>query len=173
MKNPIKLLLDEHKLIQNALAFGKEIQKVEEGATYFNLARDFIIFIRNLTEIYHYPKEEHILYPLIRARADRSEEGLIYEICDDHQDLRTLIIELESHYLNYDYKQLHMAMTKYLYELSEHINLENESILKMDSKYFTDAELENLYGKFLEFDEKQGGKEDLIKEFYKMSVQVH
>ncbi|HEX7413934.1 MAG TPA: hypothetical protein VF411_12650, partial [Bacteroidia bacterium] len=90
MKNPIELLQKEHEIMLQAVATGKEIQKVTEEKLYFSLVHDYIIFIRNFTEIYHYPKEENVLFPMLRNRSEKMNAEFIYEICDNHEDFKSL-----------------------------------------------------------------------------------
>ncbi|MHB8260936.1 MAG: hemerythrin domain-containing protein [Bacteroidia bacterium] len=172
MKNPIELLQKEHELMLQAVGTGKEIQKITEEKLYFSLMHDYIIFIRNFTEIYHYPKEEHVLFPMLRNRSEKMNAEFIYEICDNHEDFKSLIAEMETHYENYNYQQLHFTMGKYLHELATHIKRENTTILSVCTNLFSEKELETLYSKFIEIDEKHGDKEQLIKELYKISEQV-
>ena len=172
MKNPIKLLQDEHKLILQAVEIGKSIQNVKEDKVYYKLIHDFILFIRNYTEVYHYPKEENIFYPLLRNRSEGLNGEFIFEISDNHEDFKALVAEIENHYVNYDYRQLRLTMKKYLKELADHINRENKTILNIASTLFTEKELEILYNKFIELDEKHGDKDELRKQVYKIGEQV-
>lgn len=172
MKDPIKLLLDEHKLIMQAVEIGKDIQKVKEEKAYYQLLHNFILFIRNYTEIYHYPKEENILFPLLRNRSKNMTPEFIHEISDNHEDFKALIAEIENHYVNYDFRQLRLTMANYLKELSEHIIRENKTILNVASTLLNAEEQEALYSKFVALDEKYGEKEQLKKDFYKIQVLV-
>lgn len=172
MKNPIKVLQEEHKLLLNAIKTGIEIQNIEDDAIYLKKIHDYILFIRNYTEIYHFPKEELIFYPMLRNRSENMKPEFLHEICDNHEDFKSFIAEIENHYSNLDYRQLRLTMSKYLKEMAEHMTSENKNILGVAAKLFSENELEKLYDSFIELDEKHGDKEQLEKDFYKISSQL-
>lgn len=172
MKNPIRILQEEHHLLLQAIETGSDIQKVNDNIVFYNLMRDFIIFIRNYTEIYHHPKEETILYPLLQNRSENMSEEFIHEICDNHEDFKSLIAEIENHYVMYDFKQLRKAMITYLELLKEHIKRENKIILSVADKFLTETEKENIYNLFEKIDKSNGEKEELKKALYKINMQI-
>ncbi len=172
MKNPIKILQEEHKLLLQAVETGKEIQKISDNIVYRDLMHDFIIFIRNYTEIYHHPKEENVLYPLLQNRSKAMSSEFIHEICDNHEDFKSLIAEIENHYVMFDYKQLRKSIAAYFDLLSEHIKRENKIILSAASEILTINEKENIYNQFETIDKKNGEKEELTKDLYKMSLKM-
>lgn len=172
MKNPISILKEEHTLILKAIEIGRDIQNVNENNLYYKLIHDFILFIRNYTEIYHYPKEENILYPLLKNYSEKVSSEFIHSVADNHDDFRFMIAEIENLYVNHNYRELRLAISKYLDELEEHIKKENSTILKITPDIFSDKESEALYNAFVQLDNKQGEKEDLTKQFYKISMQL-
>jgi hemerythrin-like domain-containing protein len=172
MKNPIKLLHDEHQLLLSAVNLGMELQKVNDNETYRTLVRDYLLFIRNYTELFHYPKEEDFLYPLLKNRSEKMDEDFMHEICDEHEDFRYFIAEIEIHYANCDYTRLKATMKNYLNEMFNHINRENKIILGVASKLLSKKELEKLYFDFIEFDQHQGDKSELEKDFLKLKLKL-
>jgi len=171
MKNPIELLQEEHTFILEAIEIGKEIQKVEEDKVYFNLIHDFILFIRNYTEIYHYPKEENIFYPLLRNRSEKMTDEFIHEVCDNHEDFKSMMAEIENAFTAHDYSLLRNTMGKYIAALEDHIKRENKIILSAANKLLKENELESISKEFKILDEKYGDKEQLIKNLYKINLQ--
>ncbi|MDI1355664.1 MAG: hemerythrin domain-containing protein [bacterium] len=172
MKNPIKILQEEHKILLSAVTLGFEIQKVKDEEEYRHLVNDFILFIRNYSEIYHFPKEEDIFYPLLRDRSKSMDAEFMHEICDNHQDFKSFVAEIENHFANYDYDRLRTTMDKYLREMFDHMNRENRIILAAAGVLFTEQELNKLYDDFVDYDEHHGEKINLEKDFYKISHQI-
>lgn len=172
MKNPIKILQEEHLLLLQAIETGKQIQKIEDDNLYYTIIHDFIVFIRNYSEIYHHPKEENVLYPLLKNRSEKMNADFMHEICDNHEDFKSLIAEIENLYVICDYKNLRKAMLNYFKVFEEHIKRENAIILSVAEKLLTEAEKENITNLFNKIDEKNGDKENLKKEFYKIRLQL-
>ena len=172
MQNPIELLQEEHTLILKAIEIGKDIQKVPENKVYYRLMHDYILFIRNYTEIYHYPKEENILYPVLQNRSKAMSSEFMHEICDNHEDFKSMIADIENYYVMFDYKQLRKAMTNYFELLTNHIKRENKIILGAAAEILTVNEKENIYNQFETIDKKNGEKEELTKGLYKISLKM-
>lgn len=168
MKDPIRILQDEHTFLLEAIDTGRALQKTIDNKVYYNLMHDFIIFIRNFTEIYHYPKEENILYPLLQNRSAAMTEEFIHEISDNHEDFKSMIADIENHYMMHDYIQLRKTMNNYFEVLVEHIKRENKIILSVADKILSITEKKNIYNQFEKTDKKNGEKEELKKELYKI-----
>ncbi|MCC6371036.1 MAG: hemerythrin domain-containing protein [Bacteroidia bacterium] len=169
MKNPIRTLQDEHQLLIYAITLGTDIQKVKNDERYRILIRDFILFIRNFTEIYHFPKEETIFYPMLRNRSKNMGEDFMHEIYDNHEDFKALVAEIENYYAAYDYFNLRQSIGKYLNEMFDHLNRENRIILNNASALFNESELNSIYKEFCLLDEKFGEKEKLTHDFSALS----
>lgn len=172
MKDPVRILLEEHTLLLKAIETGRDIQEVSDDTTYSNLMNDFIIFIRNYTEIYHHPKEESILYPLLQNRSSAMSAEFIFEICDNHEDFKSMIASIENHFVACDYKQLRKDMFNYFKLLTDHIQRENIIILSVASDILTIEEKENIYNLFETIDKTNGEKEELTKTLYKIIMKT-
>ncbi|HQQ94906.1 MAG TPA: hemerythrin domain-containing protein [Bacteroidia bacterium] len=172
MRNPLKILQEEHNILLSAVKLGLNIQKVENNEEYRHLVNDFILFIRNYSEIYHFPKEEQFLYPILRNRSEQMGEEFLYEIYDNHEDFRAMVSEIEIHFANYNHDLLRSVMTRYLREMFDHMNQENRVVLNNASALLTEQEMESLYEKFMIHDEKHGEKKHLERDFYKISVEL-
>lgn len=99
-------------------------------------------------------------------------EEFIHEICDNHEDFKSLIAEIENHYVMYDCTQLRNAMSSYFELLSEHIIRENKIILSVAAEFLTPLEKENIYKLFEKMDKLNGEKEELKKILYKINMQI-
>lgn len=171
MNNPIQILLDEHTVLLKAVELSNILQKTEDDTSYRNLLHDVILFFRNFTEIYHHPKEELYLYPLLRNRSENMNEKFIKEICDNHEDFKSLMADTENFYVSYQFKMLRSAFAAYLKLMKEHILRENSIVLSVAEQMLTQEELKSIAQHFKELDEKNGEKEELIKNFKKISLQ--
>ena len=167
----INILSEEHKLLLKAVEITKGIQKIEDNDIYYSKIRDIILFFRNFSEIYHHPKEENILYPLLRNRSVNMSPEFIREICDTHEDFKSMMAEIESNYLAYDYHLLRNAIDQYIDGIQEHIQQENKIILSVADKLLNEKELEFALNKFQKHDEDHAGKEELIEDFFKINLQ--
>ncbi len=172
MTNPINKLQEEHKLLLQAVKTASQIQKIQDDKIYYSIMHDVILFFRNFSEIYHHPKEENILYPLLQNKSSKMSEEFLHELCDNHADFKSLIGDIENYYVLYDYRQLRQAFSSYLELLSNHIKRENKIILSIAGDLLTNEEKEIISEKFDELDERHGDKKQLIKDFYKLSLQV-
>lgn len=159
MVNPIQILHDEHMILLEAVATAKEVQKIPDNKQYRWLIHDLILFFRNYTEIYHHPKEEHVLYPILKDRAEKMNDRFLYELSDNHDDFKALIADIENYYAGRDYRMLRKTIDTYLLELAEHIEKEEREILHISANLLTKIEVENVNEKFKILDDKLGENE--------------
>lgn len=173
MNDPVKILLEEHKLLLQAIDISKQLQKTEEDATYHHLMHDVILFLRNFSEIYHHPKEENIFYPLLKNRSANMSNEFLHEICDNHEDFKSLVAQIEGAYGDHDYKWLRMLMSKYIVLFEDHIKRENKVILSVANQLLSAKEQEEAAKAFNQLDEKYGDKPELTSLFYKIKAQAN
>lgn len=159
MNHPVQTLHEEHRILLDAVATTRKVQKIQDDKQYRWLIHDLILFFRNFTEIYHHPKEEQILYPVIKNRSEKMNEKYFYEICDNHEDFKSLIAEIENHFSNREYFLLRKTMDTYLKELTEHIEKEENEILHISEKLLLKNEIEKINEEFKMLDEKLGDNE--------------
>lgn len=172
MKDPIKILEEEHDLLFQAIKTGVEIQKIEDDKLYHNLMNDFILNIRNYTETFHYPKEEQIFYPVLQNKSSKMSPDFIHEICDNHEDFKHHMAEIENLFVFQDYKRLRPTMLKYLHDLEEHLNRENKLILSVSHSLLSTEELESIYLDFVELDQKNRDKTSLKKNLTELAEKI-
>jgi hemerythrin-like domain-containing protein len=171
MENPIQTLLEEHNILLKATESSKALQNIANDSLYRKLLHDVIIFFRNFTEIYHHPKEEDFLYPLLRNRSENMSEKFIKEIFDNHEDFKSLMAEIENYYISFNYKLLRSTFNAYLKLMKEHILRENSIVLSVAEKILSKEELIVLAQGFKQLDEKNGEKNELINTYNKISLQ--
>ncbi len=163
---------EEHNLLLHAVETAKHVNDLKDNEYYYELMHDLIIFFRNYTEIYHHPKEENILYPVLRSRSENMSATFIHEICDNHEDFKALVAEIENHYVLRNYAFLRITMKKYLDELTEHIHTENQVILSVAKQLLSKEESAMIYDEFMKVDEKFGEKQALRKGYFKLLNQL-
>lgn len=168
----IHILLDEHKLLMKAIETTRQIQKVEDNKFYHKSMNDMILFFRNFSETYHHPKEENILYPALQSRSANLSPEFIHEICDNHEDFKWLMAAIENAFVIHDYKLLRDLASQYIAYMEEHIKKENKIILSVAKELLDEKEMESISKAFVSHDEKSGDKEELIKNFYKMNLEL-
>ncbi|MEI6489758.1 MAG: hemerythrin domain-containing protein [Bacteroidota bacterium] len=170
--NAIKILLDEHELLLQAIDTTKQIQAIEDNKQYHLIMNDVILFFRNFSEIYHHPKEEEMFYPLLFKYAANINPDFLHEIYDNHEDFKSLMADIENAYILYDYKFLREMIDRYLAYLEEHIVKENKLIKYVSGKLLEEEDLTSMYESFKELDNKYGGKGEIIEKFYKINLQL-
>ena len=174
MKNPITTLLEEHATLSKAISIARKVQKVNDEITYRELMHNLIIFFRNFTEFHHHPKEEDILYPLLRNRTENMTEEFVHEICDNHEDFKVAIAEMETHYVNYNTVMLRKIMDNYLDCYEKHILEENKVVLEVASGLISDDEKTMINNEFLmlEKNKRLNSKEELNDLLQKINLAV-
>lgn len=159
MINPIQILRNEHEFLLKAVTTAREVQKISDDKQYRWLIHDLILFFRNYTEVYHHPKEEHILYPMIKNRAEKMNDRFLYELCDNHDDFKAMMADIENYFVSRDYQSLRKTIDTYLLELSEHIEKEEREILHISAHLLTKEEVEKANEDFKTLDDKLGENE--------------
>ena len=172
-QSPITLLNEEHQLLLQAINIGQQVQEISDDQRYYALMHDLILFFRNYTEVYHYPKEEYILYPLLRGRTKQINPEHLEEIFDNHEDFKSLMAQIEMSYEQHDYKAMRRFMLEYLRILEIHISNEDKTILLSADKLLTPAESDAIVQEFNRLDEKHGDKLQLKESLYKLSLKVN
>jgi hemerythrin-like domain-containing protein len=170
MNNPVEVLKQEHRVLLRAIDLAGKLQEEKDDEHYHRLMRDVILFLRNFTELFHFPKEEQVLYPALRNRTENMSPAFIHEICDNHEDFRGLMAELESHYLDRDFRLMRKTAAIYLGALASHIHREEEIILNIAPLLLTSNETAQLSSKFLVMDDRCLGKSEMEKDLDKLSA---
>ena len=169
--NAINLIFDEHKLLMKAIETTKYFQTIEDNEQYHKSMNDIILFFRNFSESYHHPKEENILYPMLLKHASNIDPVFIHEICDNHEDFKSLMAQIENAFIIYDYSLMRRLIGEYIIYLEEHIKKENKMILKLVPEILSKEELETVGNEFEKLDNLLGEKARLTEIFFKINLQ--
>lgn len=159
MLTPVEILHREHMVLLEAVNTTRDVQKIQDNKQYRWLLHDLILLFRNYTEIYHHPKEEQILYPVIINRAEKTNDRFMYELCDNHDDFKAMMADIENYFDSRDYRMLRKTVDTYLNELTEHIEKEEREIIYISDKLLTLAEIEKINEEFKNLDDKLGENE--------------
>lgn len=172
ISNPIQILREEHDILLQAIEVAEKVQKIKSNERYYELMHDLILFLRNYTEMYHYPKEEEVLYPLLRNRTGEMSDGFIHEICDNHEDFKALMADMENYYCDEKYSMLRSTTDIYLRELTEHILRENNIVLNQSGQLLDTREQKTICEEFQVIDEKfaEGYKQELKESLYHLKA---
>lgn len=174
MQTPVQILHYEHMVLLEAVATARDVQKIQDNKQYRWLLHDLILLFRNYTEIYHHPKEEQILYPVIKNRAEKVNDRFMYELCDNHDDFKAMIADMENYFESRDNRMLRKTMDMYLNELNEHIEKEEREILHLMANLLTKDEAVKINEEFKALDDKLGEneKEKLEKIIQNINTQL-
>lgn len=177
MKNPIKILLQEHDLILSAVDIARQADKLltKKGeAAYVTVMRQLINFFRNYADHYHHYKEEKILFQEMNKKNELLEEGVIKEMLENHEDFRYMITSIENFLNNKDYMRAQQQLTIYTEALLDHIAVENDEVFQMAETLFEKDELEKLYFRFEDCDREIGEekKAELINQLNEIKISL-
>lgn len=170
--DPVKILLEEHKILLQAIEATRQLQKTDDDKAFHSTMHNVILFFRNFSETYHHPKEETIFYPLLRNRSANVSPEFLHDICDNHEDFKVLVGEIENAFVYYDYPRLRELVNQYLHLFEEHIKRENKIILSVANQLLFPEEKEAAAIAFNELDEKHGEKQNLINDFNKIKLNI-
>lgn len=160
LKNPVKVLFDEHEIIVLAIDMAKEAGKLisTNKVVYEKLIRDLINFFRLYADQYHHYKEEQILFPEMSKKNELLEDGVIQEMFENHADFRDMIKGIETFLDKKDYEKAQQQLNSYAEALLDHIAVENDEVFQMAESLFDKEELEKIYFRFDDCDREVGEK---------------
>ncbi len=158
---PVDILIEEHRLIERFIKLIKqemgriaETQKVE-----LNFIVVAVDFFRTYADRYHHGKEEGILFKgLSQKKLTDTDEKMMLELTMEHAYARKTVRNLESSKEAYlaskadalkDILQLLNALVE-LYPM--HIEKEDKHFFLPSMTYFTHAEKDEMFNKFVAFD---------------------
>ena len=169
MHDPIKVLQAEHHALRSALHTASQIQAIKDDDLYRTRVHDIILFFREFTERYHYPKEDGILYPVLR---DVVGAEVISDMYDSHEDMEQLLADIIDAHVNYDHALLRSSMDMYINKLRSQIDREDKELLEEAGRSLSPAQASKIYQEFIDLDKKDGLKEVLYKNYHKISAQM-
>lgn len=167
MKDAIEILLDEHKVLFDAIEATKCVQEIKDIKVYRKEIFPFITFFIKYTDLYHHPKEENILYPLLLKLEKTIDKTIIRMITGNHSELDEIIYTAKSAYLNDENNKLKKSIQQYLKLLYRHIWRENLIVLVNLQYILSKEDNIKIRKQFNEIDLK-GNKLKLKKDIYKL-----
>lgn len=167
MKDAIEILLDEHKIIFDAIEATKYIQEIKDIKEYREEIFPFITFFIKFTDIYHHPKEENILYPLLLKREKTIDKTIIRMISGNHSELDEIIYTAKAAYINNENSKLKKSIQLYLKLLYRHIWRENLIVFVNLQYILSKEDNAKIIKQFNKVDLK-GKKLKLKKDIYKL-----
>lgn len=154
MKDPIKLLFNEHEIISSAvnIAFKADILIGKNDELYSFVINKLLEFFRGYADIIHHNKENLILFPEMVNKNELLKDGIIKEMYNNHDEFREMINSVEYYLLKKDYLRTQQQMHVYAEALLNHIAVENDEVFQIAEMLFIDKELENIYFRFIDAD---------------------
>lgn len=158
MKDPIKVLLNEHDIITSAIDIAKEAEKLiaKDVIAYEKTIRELIHFFRIYADKYHHNKEEQILFPEMNKKNELLEDGVIKEMLENHEDFRSMIKDIETFLDKKDFVKAQQKLHVYSEALLDHIAVENDEVFHMAESLFDEGELEKIFFRFEDCDREVG-----------------
>lgn len=163
--DPLKILYEEHRIIQKAIILLKKMQKSihEIKAEFFEKVIDFF---RSYADKCHHGKEEDILFAKLKGKNMRQEEKeLLEELLEEHKKARIFISHFASSKDKGDKREILLLLQKIISLYEKHIEKENLQFFPSCLQYFSQQEKEQLLEKFQEFDQK------LLHENYQKKIE--
>lgn len=162
MSMPIVILIDEHKLILQALeAIKTKIDEIRSNkAVDPNLITTLVDFFRTYADRFHHGKEEGILFSeLTKKQLIETDKKAMNELIEEHVFARHTVTALESAKENYvaGKTQSADAVAELLQTLTEfyprHIEKEDKHFFYPSMEYFSLKEREEMKAAFQLFNE--------------------
>jgi hemerythrin-like domain-containing protein len=167
MSKAIADLMNEHEAIFSAIQIMERMIATIEKATLLDTKdiHDFIEFLKEFADKCHHGKEEGFLFPAMIGAGVPDKGGPIGVMLAEHAQGRKLIRDMEeSISTNVDQMKLAQAAREYVHLLKNHIQKENMALFPMAERVLTATQLEKLYERFEEHEDKvigQGRHEEL------------
>ncbi len=151
---PMRMLVDEHKLIKRLLAAIPKLTleadlKDEADRT---LLAESIEFIREFADRFHHAKEEEILFKLFDP-----ETPVLKAMHEDHEAGRAHARAAAKALDDGDGKSLAENLDAYRLILTEHIRKEDEILYPWMDRSLSDRQVGETYSKFREVESESGG----------------
>ena len=146
---PMKVLVEEHKLIKRLLAVIPnilekfDINSEDDKEVILNC----VDFIKSYADKFHHAKEEDILFKLF-------EEGLdiVQVMCTDHNTARNHVKSILKGLEAKNEAAIHEHLSGYRELLTEHIKKEDEILYPWMDRNLSTSQVGNLYSRFQEVD---------------------
>jgi hemerythrin-like domain-containing protein len=144
---PLKLLVDEHKVIKRLLALMPAIldSPIAGTAAWFTILAEAIDFIKNYADRFHHAKEEEILFKYFDEKRE-----MIVAMCADHETGRAHVRAAKEAIARKDVAEAGMHLKAYRELLIDHIRKEDEILYPWMDGRMSDSQVGHLYGASIE-----------------------
>ena len=173
--NPVSLLIQEHNLIKEAIEIAKNCRNILNNISqYENAVRQLINFFRNYADNYHHQKEEQILFPEMVKANEMLEQGIVFEMFENHSDFRQMIASIEKFLEKKEFDKTQNMLEQYCEALLDHIAVEDDEVFEIAKSLFDNNELEKIYFRFVDIDSEIGNhpKEELKQNLEKLKISI-
>ena len=155
--NPVTILIQEHNLIKIAVEIAKKSRnKLGNEAEYDSIIRQLLVFFRNYADNFHHHKEELILFPEMVKANEMLEQGIVFEMFENHSDFREMLASIENLLNSKNYEQAQNKLEQYCEALLDHIAVEDDEVFEIAKSLFDESELEKIYFRFVDVDAELG-----------------
>lgn len=154
MNDPIRILMDEHRVIETVLGALEAAADKDVGVSFYERAIDFIA---NYADALHHGKEEDRLFPAMVERGMPSEHGPIGVMLEEHRIGRAHVAAMREHAAAGDVEALRRESLAYAALLRDHIAKEDHVLFPMARNLLSGGGDEELMTRFAEVEEPPGG----------------
>ena len=169
--HPLKILFEEHKLIQ------KMNSKLKDMAVFISSHHDVTDqkleaaerFIREFIHDFHFAKEEKFLFPALSAKGVGEKYRILDILKNDHDQITQYFQEIDvamqdKHQArSVNLLKISEVFHKYGGLISKHIANENETLFPIAVKFLNEANYSSMAKNFADFTLKTLGKDYLEK----------
>jgi hemerythrin-like domain-containing protein len=147
MSPPLRMLVDEHKLIKRILAKIPAIVEVLDvkKQEHKEIVLDVVDFIKNYADKYHHAKEEDELFVKFDTSLD-----IIQVMMNDHIQSRGYVAEILSGVEAGDTTTVNNNLSNYMNLLTEHIHKEDDILYPWMDRNMQTKTVGELYSRFFE-----------------------
>lgn len=165
MSDPLKILEDEHRVIEKAIGVLKHMVKtVETGVNPpVDDLRNLVDFLRTFADKCHHGKEEDVLFPVLEERGVSRSGGPIGVMLQEHEQGRSLVkgmlqaVEAIEKGDEHGYTFFSEKALSYAELLEGHISKEDNVLYPIGRNVLSDGDMERLLDDFEKVEEEKVG----------------
>ena len=164
MAQPITILMNEHRLIENVLGSLETCSlEIESGLAFERVfARDYAAFLRGFADAWHHGKEEDILFRRMVERGFSAESGPVAVMLHEHREGRALVGTIygvgegTGDVSPAERAAFLTGAQGFIPLLRQHIQKEDNILYPMSERVLTPAEFETMLADFAAFEARAG-----------------
>ena len=164
MTRPITILMNEHRLIEQALGSLETLAIEVEGGLALErpVARDYADFLRGYADAWHHGKEEDILFRRMVERGFSEESGPVAVMLHEHRQGRALVGSIAAVGAGAgavapgETATFLASALGFVPLLRQHIQKEDNILYPMSQRVLSTAEFEGMLEEFAAFEARAG-----------------